>query len=288
MNETKKKKERRPSLKERLRQEDRCIYCFERPDTVEHMPPIWAFSKRQRPQGLEFASCETCNNGTKGADMATGWFARIRPFHGDNADLLLIEAKQRVHSLDQLVPGLREEVFDLSHYETFQMDADGQTHELIRIVANGPLLAGTLTTFGAKLGMALYREHIGEPLPKGGAVFVQPYLNGGLNQKSADAILSILPARNTLRNGRKQVSDQFSYAYNCDEKSIIMALASFHKNLHFQVLATSTPDIYEEAVRGWFVARVAPGELLEPRNLFSLDPRNARTKYILTGLPRPS
>lgn len=60
-----------------LKSEARCIYCEEPASTIEHMPPRMLFLKRRRPSGLEFAACESCNHGTKGADAVAALFSRI-------------------------------------------------------------------------------------------------------------------------------------------------------------------------------------------------------------------
>ncbi len=87
------------------------------------------------------------------------------------------------------------------------------------------------------------------------------------------------------------MSDQFAYAYNSDDRSIVMALASFHRNLHFLVLATSDPDTYRPTVADQFVTEVRPGRLLEDRQLTNFRPEVVRKSeakdFILPGLPRP-
>ena len=145
---------RRLTQRELVKREPRCVYCDAKPDSLEHMPPIWIFEARQRPKGLEFATCKRCNNGTRGVDLAVGFVARLRPFYGEAADPLFKEAAAKLPALEKLVPGLRAEVFDTSPYEFGVMRRDGELHEMVRIQANGPILAGVLITFGAKLGMA--------------------------------------------------------------------------------------------------------------------------------------
>lgn len=251
----------------------RCTYCVEPATTIEHMPPIWLFQDRSRLKGLEFAACYSCNHETRGADFTVGFLARLKPF-GGTSDPLFAEAAKRRNTLDQLVPGLREELFDSSDRDEILVKGPTGNYELItRIQASGPLLATELIRFGAKLGMALYREHIGKALPNGGAVFVQPYLNAGLPPEAAEPILRILPGWNTLKQGRKDHTDQFGYRYNSDNQSIMMALASFQGNIHFMVLATSTPATYRDAMKDFACAEVSLGGLLSIRADTFLPPR---------------
>jgi len=85
--------------------------------------------------------------------------------------------------------------------------------------------------------MAIYHEHMGQPLPLEGGVQTLWFLNAGLSQKTAESMLSILPGLGTLQMGRKSVSGQFDYRWNSDEKGIVAALTHFHSNIHFFTLA---------------------------------------------------
>jgi hypothetical protein len=48
-----------------------CIYCggVVRATTIDHMPPRIMFYGKRHPKGLEFASCQKCNEGTKYAGL---------------------------------------------------------------------------------------------------------------------------------------------------------------------------------------------------------------------------
>src|SRR5262249_36558230 len=96
-----------------------------------------------------------------------------------------------------------------------------------QIKVDGPRIRAYLNVFAAKVGMALYRQHVGHPLPLTGAVHTNWFLNAGLAQSTADGILRILPLRQTLRQGAFQVPEQFAYRYNCDGRSILAALVGF-------------------------------------------------------------
>ena len=81
--------------------------------------------------------------------------------------------------------------------------------------------------------MALYREHVGVALPLDGAVWCQFALNAGMTQENLNARVEILPLHETLRQGVKNVGNQFSYRYNCDERTVIAAVVRFHHRLWF-------------------------------------------------------
>jgi hypothetical protein len=64
-------------------------------------------------------------------------------------------------------------------------------------------------------------------------------MNAGLAEESAEHMLKVLPAFNSLQQGKFWPTDQFAYRYNSDGKMVVAALASFHSNLHLFIIATS-------------------------------------------------
>jgi uncharacterized membrane protein len=229
--------------------EERCIYCSATTGdsanlTLEHMPPRGIFIGRHRASGLEFATCGRCNQGSKAADTAAMLMAFISPRETAN-DPLLSELMRIKGAVDWQIPGLREELFDERRARRrWLWTPSGLLTEHVEVNADGPILRNHLIVFAAKLGMALYREHVGEPLPLDGAVYSMHFLNAGLSQQTADAMLRIMPIFGRLEQGRKTSEGQFEYRYNCDNKSILAAFAHFHNNLFVNVIATADPDTY--------------------------------------------
>jgi hypothetical protein len=58
--------------------------------------------------------------------------------------------------------------------------------------------------------MALYREYCGAALPLEGGVQTQYFLNAGLAQRTADAMLSMLPGMATLKQGKLRSGENSS------------------------------------------------------------------------------
>jgi hypothetical protein len=211
---------------------------------------------------MEFASCDECNKGTGAADLVASFFARLGQGYTTDTTLLN-EAVQRKPILAQLAPGLLEELFRPEKRSAIvNRDALGIIKPYIKFNADGPLAKAYLTVFAAKLGMALYREHVGEPLPFTGGVYTLFFLNAGLAKATGDAMLEKLPMFETLNQGRVCVPDQFAYRYNCDGKSIVAALAGFHSNFHVFIVATSDPDFYNPPKKIPYADFVRPGELV--------------------------
>lgn len=244
-----------------VRSEARCIYCANPPTQIEHMPPKAMFRAKSRPKGMEFASCAECNNGTSAADLAAAFFARLS-MHGSFDHWTTQEARDHLNALERKAPGVRDEVFaDNRGERKWIRSPGGILQERIQTRANGPLTQAYLTTFAAKLAMALYREHIGQPIPLDGRIEVKWYLNAGLAETEAHAILSILPIGATLEQGTWSVPEQFAYRYNTDHQEIVAALVGFHANFHVFVMATSNP-IYEGREQ-WDSYVLRPGTLRE-------------------------
>ena len=91
--------------------------------------------------------------------------------------------------------------------------------------------------------MALYRTHVGVALGLDGAVWCEFHLNAGLTQENLDARVAMLPGCETLRQGRKNVGDQFLYRFNTDERTVVAAVAQFHRGLWLTVFASTDPRI---------------------------------------------
>lgn len=208
------------------------------------MPPIGMFRARSRPKGMEFAACAACNSDTRGADLVASFVARF----GQEDDLNSWTLQENLRSRRMMAmraPGVLEEIFDdRTTQNVLVARPSGLLEQKVVTRVSGPLTRGYLNVFSAKFAMALYREHIGEPLPLDGRIETIWFLNAGLSEETAQAMLSILPMNNTLTQGKFSVPKQFSYRYNTDGKEIVAALAGFHNNFHIFVLSSSNP-IYE-------------------------------------------
>lgn len=246
-----------------LEGELRCIYCAALPDSVEHMPPTSMFKGKSRPKGMEFASCTACNNGTTAADVVAAFIARVGPFDSSGS-WQVREALGLRSRLAAKAPGVLQELFGGEYpQERWLRNPQGILVKTTVIQTQGAQLKQYLAAFSAKLGMALYRKHVGVALPLDGTVCLAFYLNSGPPQHVTEAILAKLPSLDTLRAGRHEVSSQFSYRYNTDECSIVLGLAAFHMGLFVVVLATSRPDFFHfQTIR--FLSSLSSREALRP------------------------
>jgi hypothetical protein len=251
--------------------EPRCIYCPGPAATLEHMPPTGMFRDRQRPGAMEYSACEACNNGTRSSDAVAALIARMHPDIGEES-WQEKEIGKLISAIDSYAPGVREELSlpgKLSH-EWMRRPGSGLLQRVVRVHADGPLIKAHLGIFGAKLAMALYREHIGVALPLDGAVWCELALNAGMTQENLNARVRNLPLHETLRQGVKNVGDQFSYCYNCDARTVIAAVVQFHRGLWFTIFASSDQRII--ALLNKELLQVPGSVMVRPGNLFSLLP----------------
>lgn len=259
-------KRRKPTHAEIRANAKRCVYCptalNDNNYSLEHMPPRGLFRNSHRPKGLEFGGCKACNGGTKAADSAVAFLARIDQFTNDVSGWKIREGLKFLRSAEDGAPGFKGELF----YENRERHGFARTGEGIlfpTVTTNtGPIGQSLLDVFGAKLGMALYHEHVGEPLPVAGGVHTMGFLNAGLSEETAEGLLRTLPVFDTLKMGKQEASGQFAYRFNSDDRSIVAALAHFHNNVHFFVIAMAEPTIYGFPRPMPFSAFIRPGELL--------------------------
>lgn len=218
------------------------------------MPPTSMFQGRIRLSGLEFAACKDCNEGTRAADATASFFARLSPSQYA-PQWEIDEAYKLVGTLSQLAPGAIREIFNPAKSERKWIKGrDPIVTPKQSLKLDGPITHALMTAFTAKLGMAMFREHVGQPLDENGAVFTQFYFNAGLERSVAEATLSIMPVPGQLIQGTKNSGRKFNYRYNCDDRSIIFLFAAFHDNLFVRACATNEPDIYRHVFAGEYNA----------------------------------
>jgi hypothetical protein len=198
--------------------------------------------------------------------------ARLHPDHG-RGSWQGNEVRRLISALDQFAPGVREEMSVPGKFAFgwARRPGSGLLQRVVQVRADGPRVKAHLSVFDAKLAMALYREHVGTALPLTGAVWCQFALNGGMPQEQLEDRLRILPLRETLKQGRQNVQDQFVYRYNCDGRTTLAALTQFHCGLWFTIFASSDQKIIELFKKPEFLALPA-SVMVQPGGLLSLLP----------------
>lgn len=156
-----------------------CIYCGGATlgETVDHMPPVTMFDRRQRPQGLEFVACLPCNKGSALTDQVVGYFSRVYPDPRSEAakdeaqKIIAAIANNHPGLLEEMLPSVRQKHVYRRHRQALPHDAGGVLN------AGGPLVNAQMQRFGAKLGLAMHFEETGRIVPSAGAIAVRWYSN---------------------------------------------------------------------------------------------------------------
>lgn len=279
MGEAKRKSRHRSQI---LASEQRCVYCDALPTTVEHMPPKAIFPKKIRLSGMEYACCEGCNYFSRASDCAAGFLSRLSPTNVIDA-LELEEAQKLLVTLTKIAPDFVRELFDERKISTvWERGRDPLIGRKKRLQLDGPITQALMRTFSAKLGMALFREHVGKPLPLSGLVFTSHFFNAGLNREEVEATLSILPVRGELRQGKRASGVNFNYRYNTDQRSIIGAFVAINNNLFVRIFAISD-KIFEKALLGSHEFEpIRPGELKTLSERWMPNPRESGQNPVST------
>jgi hypothetical protein len=224
-----------------------CIYCGQLADTIEHMPPVMMFLRKQRPKGLEFPSCRECNNGTSKSDLVASFVGRLSvdPSTEDAA----AEVKRLFRSVRNNVPGLLQEM----HIGRAGQKLAGKTLPLQEgggvVRTNGPLVTKHMLVFGAKLGFALHYEALQMVVPETGGVQPRWFSNAqAARGEIPKELFSLLPAtRHTLKQGRREVSNQFQYTWAITPGgNHALFYATFHRSFAIAVVSAVDRTVFIE------------------------------------------
>jgi hypothetical protein len=242
--------------------ETRCIYCAHAAETLEHMPPKSLFKQKLRPHGYEFAACKTCNDCTRVADALVGILARMAPTDSLGEQWQLDEAYKLIGPVAKRSKKLIVEIFGEGDRGKGWFKHNGLLHPVRHLTLDGPAVSASMPAFGAKLGFALFRQHIGKPMPIGGGVFSRHFLNIGPSESAAKAWLSILPDFQEMTQDQWASGKQFAYRFNTDQNSIVAAYVSLHDLVTYWVIAVSDSNLYRNGLHAKdFFRFVELGEL---------------------------
>ena len=191
-----------------------CVFCGgkAKASTVDHLPARTFFRPRNRPQGLEFSACAPCNSGSRIDEMVASLISRAYPdakSEAEKAELIKIVKGIRNNCpgiLTELIPDREQE--ERAHR---RMSSDPDFGGAMN--AGGPLVRNILNRFAAKAGLALHYELTKEIVHETGGVCVWFYPNEALFAGNLpNDLIAMLGNPTTLRQGKKEVGDQFSYS----------------------------------------------------------------------------
>ncbi len=193
-----------------------CCFCGGTVDatTIDHVPSRQLFTFKHRPAGLEFPACHDCNQGSKGHEQVAALFARILPDGVTDAEDR--ELKKILRAVNKNRPGLLEEMMPSPRQQQEFQSLRGLTGINCGGVLNasGPLLNESLGIFAAKMGLALHYHVTKRIVPDKGGILIRIYSNHDafVGQIPPD-IFNVIGKPDTLKMGKWEVSDQFSFAF---------------------------------------------------------------------------
>lgn len=254
----------RGKKKRRLLQENPyCIYCggSEPSTTWDHMPNRGMFP-RDRPGGMEFPSCEACNQGSKWFEDIASLIGSIR-FDENEAINDHFEEKlihlQRNHpeAFEELRPSSRQ----LRKAGAFTLGSDNEPAGALNL--SGKIISNALLSYGAKLAIALHWNETKEILLEEQVIGVLYFSNEQLFENSVPKhLFKILPNVKELRQGRKKSSHPFQFASGvANDTGATAHWAFFGEAIIYNLFAGGTLELSYLPDRNKF----APGFLRESR-----------------------
>lgn len=255
----------RRTFSQRIREDQpNCIFCGgDTPsETVEHYPPRSIFDGKHRPKGMEFGACKECNEASREADLVVAMLSRMMPDSKTEAGRA--EVRKLIRSVLQ-IPGFADEVQpERDQLGTLirHRDIAAQLPSWNFLRVDGPIVARSMTIFGAKLGLALHTATTSRILSAGGAVTVRWYSNLNAYQgELPNEFLAICGPGRTLRQGDFEVGEQFRVASVVPDDSggsMSGHFATFRQSFGVLMFATEKPN---GVLKGW---SVSPGFLKRP------------------------
>ncbi|MCQ1772871.1 hypothetical protein NOI24_16295 [Neorhizobium galegae] len=175
------------------------------------MPSRILFSGKMRPKGLEFGSCQECQNSTRREEQVVAMISRFYPDPKTVAERK--EMKSLFRSVAHNFPGLLPEM----HIDQLLVLRDiGEDAKRLPnwdfLDISSPRVRGAVQKFAAKLAIALHFELTKQIVPRGAAIFVQHYTNFvAIVEGMPVELMEVLGEEKMLSMGSNHSAETFSY-----------------------------------------------------------------------------
>lgn len=216
------------------------------------MPSRVLFDGKQRPRGLEFPSCQPCQDSTRKAEIV---FAVLSRFYPDpTTGTQRAEFKKLMRAAERHNPGFHAEMEtdQLGHLQRL-----GNQASLLPswnfLNVGGPICTGSVLAFAMKLGLALHYEITHRIAPKGGVVVVARFSNvDAFTGDIPKDALALFGEGQTLEMGKFRVAEQFEYSsvYAADTMNMSAHFATFRMSMALLMLVCHTEADVPEGVHG--------------------------------------
>lgn len=241
-----------------------CVYCggSEVGNTVDHMPPTSIFRDRLRPNQLIFPSCDRCRQGTRDFDCIASWLSRVYCFSDDRTAKRESEEFLKLGmAIKKHYPAVIECIdLDSKHEQEHRRSGHALPDGAGVVHIGGPIVDRALSLFTARAGFALHWLRLGRIVPKAG--LVMPFWYTNINKIAGDIpsqLLECFPGFETLKQGIKDVEDQFGYASQVlDDDGMSLHILAFR----FSFLCVAF--VFEDS-NGieWTPSAIHPGEFYQ-------------------------
>ncbi|MDR9763730.1 hypothetical protein RJJ37_29565 [Rhizobium redzepovicii] len=231
-----------------------CVFCggTTQATTLDHMPSRVLFDGKHRPKGLEFSSCQPCQDSTRKAETVFAVLSRFYPEPTTNTQRA--EFQKLLRAAERHNPGFMREM---------ETDQVGHLHRLGNEAAllpswnflnvSGPICTDSISAFSVKLGLALHYEITRQIVPKGGVVVVARFSNvDAFTGDMPKAALTLFGEGQTLEMGKFRVADQFEYSsvYAGDTMNMSAHFATFRMSMALLLLACHSEADIPQGVHG--------------------------------------
>ncbi len=234
----------RSRLQQMIAKYPHCAFCGGAAPTtsVEHMPSRVLFDDKWRPRGLEFPSCQGCQDSTRKIEPLIGMVSRFYPDSKTpkhRAEFLALIAAAKRNN-----PGLLEEmqIDQVSVLQRIGAAASRLPHWNF-VNLGGPIIQQAIRAFGRKMALALHFDLTGKIVPAGSRFFIEPYTNASaIIDGFPEEMLEYLGPDQTLRMGKADVFDQFAYkSAEVVDAAITTHMAYFRQSLAMLLIVYTDP-----------------------------------------------
>jgi hypothetical protein len=243
-----------------------CCYCggLRASATREHMPPRSLFDNSHRPDKLVMPACIECNKGTSTADLTVAMASR---WAYDNSLQEQADHRMLARRVKRQAPELVEEWTTSDPVQRAKarlrlVDQGMDVPEDAGLLSIGPLTIRQLNLFAHKAVLALYFEHVRQPVPNTGRVYATWRTKEDFSKEGIPRILlDMLPNHGTLTQGKWDERKTFEYRHDTNAaEGLFGCFVKLRRSLFISGFAVADASVLpvDEPSADW----VIPSQLL--------------------------
>lgn len=219
------------------------------------------FRLSQRPKGLEFPSCASCNQGTSRLDVVAAYMARTMP--GIDSEKEGTEWQRLMDEVERVAPNLLREMHIPAWQQSWVLAQSGIRDPRVRMLrANGPILSAHMQAFAAKIGFALHHEFTKSVVSAQGRVQVRWFTSEEMaSRRVPESLYNSIGTPIFLKQGIITSKDEFDYGAGYLDGNSNVKLYYAKVRQSFEVAAFVVEDSAHLPFRVGELATFRPGDL---------------------------